>query len=282
MIFDVVAVADGPRISLGVALNLVVSRKTCPAARFCVALPEDAKFESAVAEQCITKYATSIVRIPSPRMTIDGRPYRIENKINALRALGTRRALLVDSDVLFLRPLPMDFLQRRAPAAVPEHSAEYSFPWARLYATLGLAQPTIKVLSGSGHVTDPWFNAGFVVAPNGEQLSSVWRMICEFVVRCDWVPDRWPYLDQIALPLAFAQLSPNRCVEHESVLPSRFNQNMFYWAKDQGHIQNGFVAHHHNRVKLLETYFSNILNWAADGNPIVHNILDELRSFDHE
>ena len=282
MMFDVIAVADGPRISLGVALNIVVSRKTCPKARFCVALPEDARFESAVAEQCIREFAGSIVRIPSPKINVEGHLYRIENKVNAFQVVGTRRAILVDSDVLFLRPLPIDFLERRVPAAVPEHSSEYSFPWARMYATLGLVQPTIKVLSGSGHTCDPWFNAGFVIAPNGEQLSSVWRMMCEFLLRCDWVPDRWPYLDQIALPLAFAQLSPTRSVGYDNVLPARFNQNMFYWEKEQGHILSGFVAHHHNRVKLLETYFPHLITWTADEYPVVRLILDELRQFDRD
>jgi hypothetical protein len=215
-------------------------------------------------------------------MCIEGRPYRIENKINAIQMVGTRRALLVDSDVMFLRPIPVDFIARRVPAAVPEHSSEYTFPWARMYGTLGLAQPVTKVLSGSGHTCDPWFNAGFITAPNGEQLSSVWRMICEFLLRCDWVPDRWPYLDQIALPLAFAQLSPNRSVGYENVLPSRFNQNMFYWAKDQGHMVNGFVAHHHNRVRLLEAFFAPIFSWVADDYPIVRSILNELQKFDEE
>jgi len=280
MIFDVITVADGPRISLGAALNLIVSRKTCPEASFCIALPEDSKFESSVAEQCITKYASSIVRIASPKMVVEGRPYRIENKINALQIVGSRRVLLVDSDVIFLRPLPMEFLGRRVPTAVPEHSSEYTFPWSRLYGTLGLAQPPIKVLSGSGNVTDPWFNAGFVVAPNGEQLSCVWAMMCEFLLRCDWVPDRWPYLDQIALPLAFAQLSPTRSVGYENVLPARFNQNMFYWSKDQ--VVNGFVAHHHNRVRLLETHFQKIFTWVANDYPVIYEILEEMRSFDRD
>lgn len=281
MVFDVITVADQARVSLAAALNIVVSQKTCPEARFCVALPEDSSFGNPVAEEAISLYATSVVRIPRPTLCVDGKPYRIENKINALRALGERRVLLLDSDIMFLRPLPFEFLNRSIPAAVPEHG-KHIYPWGRLYSTLGLAQPRITVLLGSGEISLPWFNGGFVVAPNGEQLSAVWRMICEFVVRCDWVPERWPYLDQISLPLAFAQLSPSRSVGHDNVLPERFNQNVFYWAKDQSYVSSGFAAHHHSRVKLLEKYFQQIFMWVKAEHPIVEKILNELRAYDRD
>src|SRR6266853_738858 len=41
MPFDVVVVADKARISLAAALNILISRKTCPEANFTVAIPED-------------------------------------------------------------------------------------------------------------------------------------------------------------------------------------------------------------------------------------------------
>ena len=281
MTTDIVCVADGDRISLGVALNILVARKSSPNARFLVALPEGADFGSAVAEDVITTFAHQIIRIPAPTTVLDGKLYRIENKINALSVCGIKRAILVDSDILFIRPLPESFLIRESPAAVPEHG-KHEFPWDRLYPLVGLKRPEIEILLGSGEICDPWFNAGFVACPDAEQLGHVWRMMADFVFRCPWVPERWPYLDQISLPLAMAQLSPGRTVQHSNVLPARFNQNVFNWSEDQSYVRNGFVLHHHNKVRLIERYFPLLIMWIRDGYPIVDKVVDELRRFDED
>ncbi len=105
--------------------------------------------------------------------------------------------------------------------------------------------------------------------------------MCEYVVRCDWVPERYPYLDQIALPLAFAQLSPSRSVTFDNILPERFNQNLFYWAGDQSYSASGFVAHHHSRVALIERYLDRLLSWARPEYPALDQVLAEMRQFDN-
>ena len=250
---EVVAVADRARVSLGLALNLLVSKRTSPDCSFNVALPEDSDFGSELAEKIIKEHARSIYKIPAPTLNVEGKLFRIENKINALRAFGNSPAILVDSDVLFVRPLPSEFLIRKVPTAVPEHG-KHEFPWERLYSTVGLETPEMTVLTGSGKTCLPWFNAGFVACPSAERMGEVWRMLCEYVSRCEWVPKRWPYTDQIALPLAIAQLSPAKTVTHENVLPASFNQNMFYWNRAHGQLASGFVCHHHNYVGLLRQF----------------------------
>jgi len=279
MPFDVVLVADKARISLAAALNIVISRKTCPEARFTVAVPEDSGFDHPLAEEVIKEFAHDIISIPAPRIEIDGKSYRLENKVNAIAAFGSRPALLVDSDMIFLRPLPAEFLFQEALAAVPEHG-KHDFPWNELYSALELEMPRIKVLLGAGDVSAPWFNAGFVSCPDATKFGAVWRMICEFVLRCDWVPERWPYLDQIALPLAFAQLSANKTVTFANVLPARFNQNIFVWAKDQNYIHHGYVVHHHNQVRLIERYLPNVIMWLRHGYPIIDKIVEAFREYD--
>jgi hypothetical protein len=127
MPFDVVLVADRARISLAAALNIVISRKTCPEARFTVAVPEDSGFDHSLAEEVIKKFAHDVISIPAPRIEIDGKSYRLENKVNAIAAFGSRPALLVDSDMIFLRPLPTEFLFQGVLAAVPEHG-KHDFP----------------------------------------------------------------------------------------------------------------------------------------------------------
>src|SRR5712671_5982448 len=79
MPFDVVLVADRARISLAVALNIVISRKTCPEARFTVAVPEDSGFDHPLAEEVIKEFAHDIISIPAPCIQIDGKSYRLEN-----------------------------------------------------------------------------------------------------------------------------------------------------------------------------------------------------------
>lgn len=95
MSFDVVVVADGLRISLGVALNMLISQKSCPDARFNVAIPEGSSFGSDVAEEIIKKYANSIFTIPAPQINIEDKVYRIENKINALRFFDHNKQFLL-------------------------------------------------------------------------------------------------------------------------------------------------------------------------------------------
>jgi hypothetical protein len=281
MPFDIVVVADRARISLAAALNILISRKTCPEARFTVAIPEDSSLQHGAAQEVIQKFASDTITIPQPRLKVEGDLYRIENKINALRFFGNRPAIGVDADLIFLRPLPADFLFRRVPAAVPEHGL-HLYPWAELYSALGLNFPEMKLMTGSGEVGPPWLNAGFISCPDASRFGGLWHRTCRFLLHCNWVPERFPYLDQIALPLAFARASADRSLTFENVLPSEFNQNIFYWAGDQNYVSGGHVAHHHYRVGLLDKYFRPLIEWTRDDYPIIDEVLDGLRRFDDQ
>jgi hypothetical protein len=277
--FDVICVADGPRISLALACHMLVAQKTCPAAKYHVAVPKDAGFQHEAAERVITSLATSIYEIPAPTTIIDGKLYRLENKINAMKFYKASPAILIDSDLLFLRPLPANYAIRDVPAAVPEHGL-HEYPWERLYETLSLEMPQVKTLLGSGQISPPWLNAGLVATPNAEKFGHIWRMASNFVLGCDWVPEHWPYLDQISLPLAIAMFSKSKTVNYDSILPNQFNDNIFYWHPDQSYASNSFVIHHHYRVGLLKRYVPRILSWVRDGNPVFDEVLNGLSMFD--
>ena len=77
-----------------------------------------------------------------------------------------------------------------------------------------------------------------------------------------------------ALPLAFAYASPQRTVTFDNVLPARFNQNLFYWAKDQHYIDYGYVVHHHYRVGLIEKYLSPLIAWTREEYPIITEVMN--------
>jgi hypothetical protein len=279
--FDVIVVADGRRTSLTVALCLVIAKKTCPAARFHVARIEGADMEDRLAERVIAQHAERIFYIPPPSLLVAGNIYRIANKISAMSCSGLKRAVLIDSDILFLRSLPVDFIFRDVPTVVPEHGY-HEFPWLRLFALANLIPPRIKVLLGDGLVTEPWFNAGFICAPDATQFGYVWRMMCDLLLNCDWVPELWPYLDQIALPLTLAQLSEQRTVTNDNVLPAIFNQNLFLWREDQSYVREGYVAHHHTKLRLIERYFEDLIMWTRGDFPVVDEVVAALRPFDKD
>lgn len=276
---NVLSVADGPRISLALACHMLIARKTFPKARYHVAVPKGCAMQHAEAERVIRELATTIYEIPAPTTVIDGKLYRIENKIHALKYFDSVPALMIDSDLIFMRPLPLNFLFRNTPTAVPEHGL-HEFPWARLYEALSLNEPKIVTLLGSGLESPPWLNAGLVATPNAAKFGAIWKMASDFVLGCDWVPERWPYLDQISLPLAMALYSPHRTVDYANILPSQFNDNIFHWHPDQSYAANSFVIHHHYRVALLRKYVPNLLSWVRDNNPTFDVILNDLARFD--
>ncbi len=280
-LIKIVAVADGPRISLNLALNILISQKTFAKAEYHVAMPKSGSFGNAVAEEIIRRHAKSIFEIPDPTTVIENKPYRLENKINALKYFSGEPAMLADSDIVFLRPLPKQFLFRSVPAAVPEHGL-HLYPWKRLFHLAGLNCPDFHVLLGSGEAGPPWLNAGLVVAPNAEKFGHIWKMMADYVLQCEWVPERWPYLDQIALPLAMAQFSNDRSLSYANVLPSQFNQNIFYWAGDQSSVRNGFTLHHHGRVGLLRKYIPDVISWIRADYPEIDSVLLQLSPYDKD
>lgn len=276
---DVISVADGPRIGLALSLHLLVAQKSCPNIRHHVAIPKGSSIQHETAERIIRELATTVYEIPAPTIVIDGKIYRLENKINAMKYFDNIPSMLIDSDLIFTRPLPTKFLMRDVPAAVPEHGL-HKFPWTRLYSALSLTIPSIVTLLGSGEVSPPWLNAGLITTPNAEKFGHIWMMASDFVLKCEWVPERWPYLDQISLPLAMALFSETRTVDYSNILPSQFNDNIFYWHPDQSYATNSFVIHHHNRVGLLNKYVPNLLSWTRDGNPEFDVVLRDLSMFD--
>jgi hypothetical protein len=273
-------VADGERLSLGCMVAAIIARKSFPEARFHFAVPGDAPFELELPEDTLEALEVKLLPFSPRPMQVEGRPYRILNKVRALAAFGGKPVLFCDSDLFFLRSIPADYLiGRTVPAATPEHG-RHNFPWERLYSQFNLCVPGFQVLCGSGESSPPWFNAGMVYAPNAAALAGEWERICLAVNEWEWVPERWPYLDQIALPLAMASLSPCARLTEAAVLDSRLNQNLFHWMEDQSYAAHGFGVHHHGRVSLIKRYFPRILMWLRDDYPLLDILLERYSLYD--
>lgn len=277
---DVIVVADGERIALGALIALLINRKSFPEARLHLAVPEDAPLVQAIEPRILEALQPTLFPLPAPALWVEGQPYRILNKVQALASFGPRPALLCDSDIFFLRGVPLPYLAgRTVPAAVPEHG-RHDFPWQRLYAMVGGALPAFQVLCGSGEVSLPWLNAGLVYAPNASQLGAVWLDLCQRVEPLEWVPERFPYLDQITLPLAIAALSPHCTIGPASVLDGRLNQNLFHWMPDQSYVSQGFGVHHHHRTSLIRRYCADLITWVQADEPLLEELLTLYSRYD--
>ncbi len=277
---DVLMVADGERLSLGCMLAAIIARKSFPAARFYFGVPSDVPFSLNLPQGLLEALEVQLVPFQFRSLLVGGNSYRILNKVRVLSAFGARPVLLCDSDLFFVRAVPTDyFLGRTTPAATPEHG-RHDFPWEKLYPHFELHCPSFRVLCGGGETSPPWFNAGLVYAPNAAELGSTWESLCVAVNELDWVPERWPYLDQIALPMAMAALSPGSKLTEASILDGRLNHNLFHWMSDQSYAEHGFGVHHHGRTSLIKRYFPRILMWLRDDYPILDELLERYAIYD--
>lgn len=146
------------------------------------------------------------LRIDNP-VAVD---YPIGNKVAAL-GVGDARGLRVflDSDMLCLRPLDWTALRTHPLAAKPADMATFGSDelWQCLYERFELNLPTQRVMASvSQQMMHPYFNAGMVATTQAVALSPLWAQACRTIDAMPDVNPRRPWLDQIALPLAAAQL----------------------------------------------------------------------------
>lgn len=137
--------------------------------------------------------------------------YAIANKIAALRAAGNEPALLLDSDVLCLCPPPFSSLSDEVSVAAKPADVlvvrRSDREWASIYSQCDLPVPTYRVRTTvSREISFPYYNAGVVYARDAEKLGSYWMQYCEAVDSLTEIGHKYPWLDQIALPLAIRAL----------------------------------------------------------------------------
>ena len=147
-------------------------------------------------------------------MTTDGMwdtPYPHGNKIIAcLQERETGASAFVDSDVLFLHPIPLDEL-------VPGGSVSASMAasmgwngsedtWRMIYAELGMELPRerYEMMRQKKHgAVVPYFSSGFVAFPEAPgpqgRFAQVWYDSARTLDRLDALERRRPYLDQMSL-----------------------------------------------------------------------------------
>lgn len=153
---------------------------------------------------------------------LEARTAAIENPIDAGYPIGNKLACLgietaagkvvfLDSDMLCLREFEGGRRFERSQVNVkPADLATFgSDParWRAAYGACGLEVPAQRVCATvSGETMPPYFNAGFVAALRASSLAAEWIACARILEGDPSVPDKRPWLDQIALPVALARL----------------------------------------------------------------------------
>lgn len=137
--------------------------------------------------------------------------YPIGNKLGLLGLLPPNEpALFLDSDMISLQAWdPAALLGEHAVTAKPADMGTWGdeLRWRQVYALANLEFPLRRVrLTVSGQLSLPYFNAGVVAAREPSQFSQAWLEAAQALHDCDLpLGERFPWLDQIALPLAMVQ-----------------------------------------------------------------------------
>lgn len=155
-----------------------------------------------------------------------GSEYPIGNKIDALGLLGDDRpGCFIDTDMLCLAPWNLDALIEHVDVlAKPADMSTWGSDklWEDIYTQMGLPAPERRVrLTVNEKLSWPYFNAGFVVAKTPKALASAWMAIAKNLNNSESLENKFPWLDQITLPIAIQQCHQNswKCLEEKYNFP---------------------------------------------------------------
>lgn len=251
----------------------------CPAEKLIYLLPQVREFLEA---QGVTLAAINTKNVFFPN-------YPHGNKILASASeRKTRKTLFLDTDTFIYRPFDLDLLfAPKTISVAPEGRLTWGDPekqqnWPYLYRKFRLREPEHMIrLARTGEVSYPYFNAGVIAFENGEAQNQLfeqtWLEISSQIDRDESVPDRRPWLDQIALPIAATQSEMAF-----NILPIEWNFSLSRKAGNTERIRyidlmRPYIVHYHNFKYIYETKFLDYVdNLIRDFT--VFNSLDELNA----
>ncbi len=178
-----------------------------------------------------------------------GEDYKIGNKLGCLEAVAKvhsdKRIVFLDTDIVCLpsRFEPDDLGTEDLALRVA------GFPWRphdweRAYGSVGLEPPTRVIESAnSREPMPPYYNAGVISVAPGSPFPATWIDVCRRLYHDPRLVNKFPWLDQIAIPVAAAALN----LEIQE-LDRRFNSVPHQVAGDC------VFLHYHNRAKRLKEH----------------------------
>jgi len=174
--------------------------------------------------------------------------YPIANKIDCLRVrTDADKLVFLDSDMVLMRDfadeLRFDIAFNARPASCATFSRDDA-DWRRIHEVCNTPMPTTRIrTTHSGEYTLPYFNAAFVGVPAASGFGDAWLDCCKRIDKCADVPNRRPYLDQIALGAAAAKLGLEM-----DCLDERYNHPINF--KPMNERELPFFCHYHDAATL--------------------------------
>ena len=169
--------------------------------------------------------------------------YPIGNKVACLGIdTSANKLIFLDSDILCTREFSPDTISHNPssvsgslPELVGEIRGIFAAPfsavpssilftrdvnrWKQIYDLFELPLPQWQVIStGTNELMLPYFNAGVVAIQTGLGFAEMWEDSCQRIDAEISITNKYPWLDQLALPVTIARL--NLTVK---VLDTRFN-----------------------------------------------------------
>jgi hypothetical protein len=180
--------------------------------------------------------------------------YPIGNKVSCLGITTDADVrVFLDSDILALQPFSGLFVpgaqKMEAPfGAVPADMDTFGANdaiWALIYGGQNLAPPLERMRATiSGQTMLPYFNAGFIAVHSRINLAATWLRICREIDADPNIANKWPWLDQIALPVAVKYLG----IDYVA-LDERYNYPAHL--KPVGPDPLPYFIHYHNQKVLF-------------------------------
>ncbi len=176
---------------------------------------------------------------------LDVRSVPIINQINDDYPQGNKVACLgietpaekivfLDSDILCLREFSFNLKSLHTekggvfeasfnakPTDLPTFTRDVSV-WQQVYDLFNLPLPNWRVIAtASGELMLPYFNAGVIAIQNGVGFAEVWKTGCQKIDAEPSITNKRPWLEQIALPVAMAQLNlAHQCLDERFNYPA--------------------------------------------------------------
>ncbi len=135
--------------------------------------------------------------------------------------------------------------------------------WQQIYDLFKLPLPQWRVVSPiTNELILPYFNAGVIAVQNGLGFAKIWEDCCQQISAEASITNKYPWLDQIALPIAAARL--NLAV---NVLDVRFNYVVNRWPLPK---DLPFFCHYHTSDWIRgEPRLNQLVNELANTYPLI-------------
>ena len=232
-------VADGERLIYDSFLLYCSIKYQMPDAHIIIGIPADNEKSLAIFDNTDVEK----IDLPIPEMIKDdGGKYRFSNKVRLISLLGNEPAFLCDSDMLMIKPLPMKYFKTMEMAAAPDDRLSWNGDWEMVYNMFNVPLPKHRVLTTiTKELSFPYYNSGFVYTSNPKLFGEKWFEITSEIVKSN-IPRKYPFADQIALPVAAAAVNLeihrlDDCFNHSMVKPFH---------------KHSYMIHHHGLYNELK------------------------------